>query len=142
MNLIRGRWWPALGLQLLMAIIAAIVNAIISQPFSLMAGSGGFFGDTVTSTGDVLINAIGSTIGSIFTTPLAAIAVVLLYFDLRVRKEGLDVRMVADSLDGRLPHPPAPPHGTGTPPAPPAPPPLAPPPPPPGSWGAPPPTDS
>jgi hypothetical protein len=92
-----------------------------------------------------------SAISALFTTPVIAAAFVILYFDLRVRAEGLDLQMVLARLDSpvRPSTPPFPHNGSqaptpwGTrPPAPPAPPPPAPgapplpppAPPPPSAW--------
>ena len=39
---------------------------------------------------------VGGTVGSVLTTPYSAAVVTLLYFDLRVRKEGLDLQLIAE----------------------------------------------
>ena len=39
--------------------------------------------------------SVGSTLLSALVSPITTIAVVLLYFDLRVRKEGLDLDQLA-----------------------------------------------
>ena len=40
-------------------------------------------------------SAVGGTVGAMITTPYSAAVVALLYFDLRVRKEGLDLQLLA-----------------------------------------------
>jgi hypothetical protein len=56
----------------------------------------GLIAVAVTS-GDVqlVVVAVGSTILGALVSPITTIAVVLLYFDLRVRKEGLDLDQLA-----------------------------------------------
>ena len=66
---------------------------IIGLPFAFIGGSGMSSGTLDTSS--VLWTGLGGLIAAVITTPLTAIALVLAYFDLRVRKEGLDVTMAA-----------------------------------------------
>lgn len=47
-----------------------------------------------------LFMALGGTIAGLVTTPMLAIVLTLLYFDGRVRQEGLDLRLTADDLTG------------------------------------------
>jgi hypothetical protein len=49
------------------------------------------------TTGDVQLAVVqvGDTLLSALVSPITTIAVVLLYFDLRVRKEGLDLDQLA-----------------------------------------------
>jgi len=46
-------------------------------------------------------SVVGGTVGSVLTTPYSAAVVTLLYFDLRVRKEGLDLQLIAEGADVR-----------------------------------------
>jgi hypothetical protein len=89
-RLARGHFWRILGTILLAGIIAAVVAAIVSIP------------------GEIAVQAIGpdawpiSTIfgafASILTTPFTILVIVLLYFDLRIRKEGFDIEVMAQEL--------------------------------------------
>jgi hypothetical protein len=82
---------------------------------------------------------------SVITTPFMAAVLVLIYFDLRVRKEGFDLEVLAQGVGGSVPAggwAVPPPSGGWPPPAAPWPPPQAPhpPPPPPSPGGWPPPS--
>jgi hypothetical protein len=94
-RLVRGRWWPTAGTllvgYLLIGILGALVTAVIMVVPSLVA------------EGNTLVGALGAvvggTVGSVLTTPYSAAVVTLLYFDLRVRKEGLDLQLIAEGAD-------------------------------------------
>ena len=99
-GLVAGRWWRVFGTLLLAQIITGIVSQIAAVPFSI---PGQLFGGVIA----VILVALGTVLASIVTTPLAANAQTLLYFDGRVRREGydLDVRsrqVAADVAGGPL----------------------------------------
>jgi hypothetical protein len=88
-NLVRGSWWRTFGILLVVGIMQAVIGYALGFLFGLIAGA-------VTS-GDVqlAVIAVGSTILGALVSPITTIAVVLFYFDLRVRKEGLDLDQLA-----------------------------------------------
>ncbi len=81
-QLVRGHAWPVFGALVVTALLTGIVNGV----FTAIAGNGW------------LAQGIGAAIGSVITTPFTALVVGLVYFDLRVRKEQLDVA----TLDAEL----------------------------------------
>jgi len=88
-NLVSGQWWRTLGIILIVLIMRAIIGAALGFLFGIIAG--------VAASGDIqlAVVAVGSTILGAIISPLVTIAIVLLYFDLRVRKEGLDLDQLA-----------------------------------------------
>ena len=44
------------------------------------------------------VNQLFSLAGQILIVPIGAIAYILLYYDLRIRKEGFDLQMLANSI--------------------------------------------
>jgi hypothetical protein len=99
-KLVRGSWWRIFGIQLLASVIAYIVSAVVGVPFSLFAAA--FAGDGVTGLLDgtgglgwtyLVINGIGSVIGSTIMLPITAGVTVLLYIDQRIRREALDLEL-------------------------------------------------
>ncbi|PAZ13590.1 hypothetical protein CLM62_23800 [Streptomyces sp. SA15] len=99
-KLVRGSWWRVFGIQLLAAIIANIVAAIVVIPFTFLAAalSGDGVGGFLEGTGDLgwtflIISGIGSVIGSMITFPITAGVTVLLYIDQRIRREALDLEL-------------------------------------------------
>ena len=81
-NLVSGHFWHAVGVILVAAIIASIVTSLISA-----IGGDNWF-----------VRWIFSAIAQIITAPFTALIGVLLYLDLRARKEAL----TADILRGEL----------------------------------------
>jgi hypothetical protein len=137
-RLVRGGWWRTFGLLVLGYLAAGVVSGIISTlPQLVLLTDVGE--STVTS---LAITGLGSALASILTTPFLAALVTVLYFDLRVRKEGFDLQLLAyrigvapptelpEALRPPLPAPPPqrppppqawPPPSQGWPPTPPAP---------------------
>ena len=109
-RLVRDSAWRVLGIMLVTALIVGFVAGMIRAPFEFLGGPGAFITNmTSTSTSASTLNlsqleptilgtltyALGSIIASALTAPLAAGVVVLLYADLRMRKEGIAERLQA-----------------------------------------------
>jgi hypothetical protein len=94
LTLVRGRWWATFGALLLGYLIYAILGAIISGLFTALLFTD--VGDNVLV--GVAVDAIGGAVGSILTTPFLAALVTVVYFDLRVRKEGFDLELLARDI--------------------------------------------
>ena len=97
----RGSFWRVLGIALLAELIVSIASAILQLPFSIPAGiisshAGGTLHPPVIA---VVIGTIGTIVSRTVTGALLAGIYVLLYVDLRMRKEGLDMalRTAADT---------------------------------------------
>jgi hypothetical protein len=94
-RLVRGSWWRVFGILLLSTIIAAVIGQIISIPFgagSLLTYDAGN-PTAVPGIAYFLLNSLGSTIAGTITYPFSAGVAVLLYVDLRMRREGLDLEL-------------------------------------------------
>ena len=99
-RLVRRSFWRVLGIFLLTGLIVGIASFALQVPFSIIAavagGSGGIFGVTGTRTvAAVIIASVGSTLAGAITRPVSAGVTVLLYLDMRMRKEGLDLALQA-----------------------------------------------
>ena len=92
-RLVKGRWWPTFGVILLGSLLGGIVSFAIT---------GALEGLALTSPDDdvvaVVFGTIGGTVASTLTTPFQAAFVTVLYFDLRVRKEGFDLQLLAERI--------------------------------------------
>ena len=93
-RLVRKRWWPAAGLVLLGFLLAAVVSTILQFAMGLLL----FVNDSLGFA--ILTSTAGTLLGQLLTTPFQAAIVALLYFDLRVRKEGFDLELLAARLAG------------------------------------------
>jgi hypothetical protein len=90
--LVEGRFWPTVGVLMLVAVLTGIVQAIF---LGVLTGVVSVAGNDVATA---LADAIGQTVSSALTTPLSAAVLTVLYFDLRVRKEGFDLELLAHRL--------------------------------------------
>lgn len=96
-QLVRGTFWRVWGIRALGALIAMAVAAFLVIPFEIvgLVVDNGIFSD---STGAnhvpalfLVLTAIGSALAATFTAPIRAGIDALLYVDLRMRREGLDL---------------------------------------------------
>jgi hypothetical protein len=107
-QLVKSSWWRVFGITLLAGIVVAIIGFILQFPFTIVSGltGGGGSGFTMIGAGSttatttaaptilgVAITAIGSIIAATCTRPISAGVTVLLYTDMRVRREGLDLAL-------------------------------------------------
>lgn len=102
-RLTRTRFWPILGVIVLIQVIFGVVAQVVAIPFSLF---GGLIGSLIAPTGDpettsviTLIVAIAlPQIISLLISSVAAVvqatATSLLYIDARMRHEGLDLDLL------------------------------------------------
>jgi hypothetical protein len=121
-ELVKPRFWPTLGL----AILAALLTAVLASSFSFLLVGVVFATHDTGSTGFIISSGVIGMLSSLVTTPFVAAAYVLLYYDLRVRREGLDIQLVLAQLDSGATASPPPQWGAPPPPAPPPPPPPGP----------------
>jgi hypothetical protein len=99
-RLVRGNWWRVLGVTLLAGLIVFVAALVLEIPFTLIgnAAGGGSGVNVFVSTGNlsvagVIIAGIGAVVAGALTRPIQAGVSVLLYVDLRMRKEGLDLAL-------------------------------------------------
>ncbi|WP_378147412.1 hypothetical protein ACFJGV_05395 [Cnuibacter sp. UC19_7] len=118
-TLTRGYFWRTFGTIALVVVILYFASQIISTPFSLLIGIvPGLIDPTGTGSGIVAVIVV-YVVFLAFTTAISAISsvvqaavIAVIYIDLRMRKEGLDVELTrfvesAQSTDeeGRWPDP-------------------------------------
>ena len=90
--LVAPQWWRILGILLLAAIIATIIGGIIGVPFSFAAIALSE-SPNVLSVGAQVLIGIGTVLAGMLTTPFQAGVTGLIYFDQRIRREGLDITL-------------------------------------------------
>jgi membrane-anchored glycerophosphoryl diester phosphodiesterase (GDPDase) len=99
-RLSRGRFWRTLGILLLVQVMINVATQIVTTPLSFIAGFGGSLLDpTGAGFGDgqaiVLIVAMYAVIAGVSAIGLVILAATtsLMYLDLRMRTEGLDLEL-------------------------------------------------
>ncbi len=95
--LVRGTWWRVLGILLLSAIITNLLAAVVAAPLGFVAGLMSGFSDSLAPT--VLASGLGTLISGIIVLPFSAAVTGLLYTDLRMRREALDIDLVTAGME-------------------------------------------
>ena len=90
--LVKGRWWPVAGVLLVGFILSGLVQMVASGLFLAVASAGD------NEVVDVVTQAVANTAASVLTTPFTAAVIMVLYFDLRVRREGFDLELLAQRV--------------------------------------------
>jgi hypothetical protein len=82
-GLVGGHWWHAFGALVVAGLLTGIVNAVITAPF----GSTGWF-----------VQGVVAAVATVITLPYGVLVGVLLYLDLRARKENLNMEQLRTDL--------------------------------------------
>jgi hypothetical protein len=90
-RLTRGAFWRTLGILAVVFLLQAIVGGALSLPIAALTS--GLSAGLQQAIGQVV-----QAIGSVFVSPLNLIALTLVYYDMRIRREAFDIEMLAASL--------------------------------------------
>jgi len=95
-RLVSSHWWRVLGTLLLLQLIIIVATVAISAVpvVAVML----LFGESSPLLAQSLMTAI-QTITNIVVRPVLMIGVVLIYYDLRIRKEGFDLVTLTQALE-------------------------------------------
>lgn len=96
-DLVRGRWWATFGTVLVAFILLAVIQTVVTFLVGL-AITALYSSDSNSVSGLFALSALGRTIGQALSTPFVAAVVTVIYYDLRVRKEGLDLELLTQRL--------------------------------------------
>lgn len=110
-DLTRANWWRILGITLVVGILVAVITQVVLIPASLLPSvlsgvvspHGGRGQDaTLTVAVSIITAVVGALVGAVgyaFQTSVMA----LLYLDLRMRKDGLDIALLRELETGADP---------------------------------------
>ncbi|MEO8744307.1 MAG: hypothetical protein ABI334_07345 [Candidatus Dormiibacterota bacterium] len=101
-RLVEGRWWRTFLVLFLIFIVYYVARIALS---AFIALGQALLQIVVSSVVVLWISGATSVIVDSFVNPIIQIAVVLIYFDLRVRREGLDLFQLAQRLAPAAPSP-------------------------------------
>ncbi|HEX4252030.1 MAG TPA: hypothetical protein VH008_29510 [Pseudonocardia sp.] len=103
-RLVRRQWWRVFGILALGFLITFVLAAILVVPFSIGGGVLAATTGLASGGGNMLpvlaITAVGTIIASTITAPFRAGVVGLVYFDQRIRREGLDLELAQATETG------------------------------------------
>lgn len=85
-----GNFWRLFGVLILASLMTAIVSSVLTLPTQAVWAAIGENGWPVA--------AIGESVAAVLTLPFATLITVVLYFDLRIRKEAFDLQVMAREL--------------------------------------------
>lgn len=91
-RLTRGSFWRLLGIYLLTTVMVTVVAQLIVMPAAFVAAFV-LRDPLLTSFGALAVTSVASAVAYTLTTSFMAAVVALLYIDVRMRREGLDVEL-------------------------------------------------
>jgi hypothetical protein len=93
-RLVRGRWWPTAFTLVVAWLLVSIASGVLVGVFLIVPQA--------IDGSSVLLAVLGATIASSVAVavvqPIKAAIITILYFDLRVRKDGFDLALLAAGL--------------------------------------------
>jgi len=99
-RLVRGSFWRVFLVLLVVGIITYLTSLLIQAPFGIIATLVDVAAENTLHTQfwptvlSAAIGAVGQTVSGAVLNPWSAAVVALLYIDLRMRREGLDVELI------------------------------------------------
>jgi flagellar biosynthesis protein FliQ len=93
-RLVRHFWWRTFAIIILGSILASLVSGLLVGVLTAVT----FTSDSTLAF--VIANFVASVAAGVLTTPFIAAVTIVLYIDLRVRKEGFDLALLAERLGG------------------------------------------
>jgi len=99
-RLTRGSALKALGLFFIAITLVTVISAVVVGPTQAImffdVSKGAMIPQAI-----VVVNVLVSTLVNTLLMPITSIVAILLYYDIRIRKEGFDLEMLAGDLDAK-----------------------------------------
>ena len=93
-RLVKGRWWPVAGVLLVATLMVGLLGSVIAGALAALAIANG----NPSVLFAVTISVLSAIVSGVLLQPFSAAVVTVLYYDLRIRKEGYDLELLADQL--------------------------------------------
>nr|MBA3747921.1 hypothetical protein [Solirubrobacterales bacterium] len=97
-GLVKDRWWRTFGVIALGFLLSSITSSIVQAAFLI-----GIIFDSGNDLLVLVLSAFSGIAGLMITTPFQSALLAVVYFDLRVRKEGFDLELLAEGIGGTAP---------------------------------------
>lgn len=98
--LTKGRRGRIFVIYLLIAVLVWVVSAMVQLPFTARLGWYSFRHPMGVSSTMHVLSVVAAFLSSSLVGALGAIALTLVYYDERVRKEGFDLQLMVSTLEG------------------------------------------
>ena len=99
-QLIKGQWWPTLGLLLVASFLQSVLTYVFAIPqYAILFSKG--LQVPGTESGSTILTVMATSfyaLGAVFTYTLPLLALVFQYFNLVERREGRGLRLLVDDL--------------------------------------------
>ncbi|HTY72008.1 MAG TPA: hypothetical protein VMI11_06230 [Actinomycetes bacterium] len=93
-SLVSGSFWRVVGILIVTSLLTALVTFVVAIVFAAAGGLlGAVFGGTAALVGALVVGGIGLVAAMVVTATFSASVTALLYIDLRMRREGLDIAL-------------------------------------------------
>jgi hypothetical protein len=102
-GLVKERWWPVSGVLIVSYLMLFVIGGLVSA--GLIAAAISDSNPSVQFA--VTISVLSGIISGVLVQPFSAAVVTVLYYDLRIRKEGFDLQLLTDELGLEAPNLPA-----------------------------------
>jgi Membrane domain of glycerophosphoryl diester phosphodiesterase len=104
-RIVRGSTWRVFGILLLAGILVTIGQSVVTFPVGLLAGllavgQASPYESLPITFAQLLVTGVGTIIAGAIFYPFSAAVSALLYIDMRMRREGLDVRLARAAAEG------------------------------------------
>jgi hypothetical protein len=99
-RLTRGSFWRLLGIYALVVVLLGVLVSLISYPLSLLSV---VLAAVAPEWAALLATAVTLVLTSTITTAFEAVLVALLYIDVRMRREGLDLELARSAAEAPTP---------------------------------------
>ncbi len=96
-QLIEGQWWRVFGISMVFGLVALGLVILVSLPFAIAVGFSMGEGEE-SNLASTIMGFLGTTATSVIVPPIVFIAGTLVYFDLRVRKEGFNTEKLSQDM--------------------------------------------
>lgn len=97
-SLSRGQWWRIFGISLLAQLIVGTISNIVQLPGAVILGVSAGDSGTPSLAALILVQLVSVAVSAL-TAPFTAGVTALLYLDQRIRKEALDVTLMAAAAE-------------------------------------------
>ena len=101
-DLVTGFGWRVFGVMFLIGIITSVAQSVVTIPLNqflpameMVPGPGGVVQQKLVSFPNFVIQQVASFLVTVLGQSYQAICMTLIYFDLRIRKEGFDLELAA-----------------------------------------------
>jgi len=87
-----------LGKAFAVGFLVTVIGMVITVPFHMAASFASMILFRTSPMLVMFVNQFAALVGGVLASPIAAAAAILLYYDLRIRKEGFDLQMLAQTM--------------------------------------------